>query len=223
MMIGSLRLVFMICSYRLPLSTVGDLSEQLAFPGIEANADLKHRLFFALLPRPVDAARISHRAQQLRGAAGLRGKPVSADRLHVSLHCLGEYPSLPERLVSAACEAGDAVCVPQFDVVFDCAGSFGGHGGRDKRPFVLWSTDEVDLLMLFHRALATAMAHVGLNKWTSPQYTPHITLLYDSRIAAQRAIETVRFRVHEFVLLDSLVRQGRQGRHVPIARWPLRG
>ena len=59
-----------------------------------------------------------------------------------------------------------------------------------------------------------------MSKWIAPQFTPHITLLYDSRIAAQRAIETVRFRVHEFVLVDSLIRQGR---YVPVARWPLRG
>ena len=197
-----------------------DLSEQLGLPGIEADADLKHRLFFALLPQPADAARIFHLGQQLRSAAGLRGKPVAADCLHVSLHGLGDYPDLPEQLVGAACEAGDAVRVPQFDVAFDCAGSFGGHGGRGKRPFVLWSTDEIDLLVLFHRGLATAMARAGLSKWIVPQFTPHITLLYDSRIAAPRAIDAVRFPVHEFVLVDSLIRQGR---HVPIARWPLRG
>jgi RNA 2',3'-cyclic 3'-phosphodiesterase len=202
------------------LGSVRDVSGQLALPGIEAGADLKHRLFFALLPPPADAARISHLAQQLRGAAGLKGKPVSADRLHVSLHGLGEYAGLPEQLVSAAREAGDTVCVPQFDVVFDCAGSFGGHGGRGKRPFVLWSTDEIDLLMLFNRALAKALAQAGLSRWIASQFTPHITLLYDSRIARQRAIEPVRFRVRELVLVDSLIHQGR---HVPIARWPLKG
>jgi RNA 2',3'-cyclic 3'-phosphodiesterase len=193
---------------------------QLALPGIEANGDPKHRLFFALLPPPADAARISHLAQQLRAADGLRGKPVSADRLHVSLHCLGEYPDLPEQLVSAAREAGDAVCVPQFDVVFDCAGSFGGHGGDGKRPFVLWSTDDIDLLVLFHHALAKAMAQAGLSRCIASQFAPHLTLLYDSRIAPQRTIEPVRFRVHEFVLIDSLIRLGR---HMTIARWPLGG
>jgi 2'-5' RNA ligase len=172
---------------------------------------------FSLLPPPAEAARISYLARQFRDAAGLRGKPVAADRLHLSLHCLGELPDLPEQLLSAACEAGDAVRVPQFEVAFDCAGSF---GGRDKRPFVLWSTDEIDVLALFHRALAKAMAQAGLSKRIASQFTPHMTLLYDRRIAAQRSIEPVRFRVHEFVLVDSLIRQGR---HVPIARWPLSG
>ncbi len=130
---------------------------------------------------------------------------------------------MPEQLVTAAREAGDSICLPQFDVAFDCAGSFGGHGGRDKRPFVLWSTDEVDLLMLFHRALAKAMAQAGLSRCIASQFTPHITLLYDGRIAAKRAIEPVRFRAHEFVLVDSLIREGLQGRHVVIARWPLGG
>jgi RNA 2',3'-cyclic 3'-phosphodiesterase len=205
------------------LSSVRDLSEQLDLPGMKAEADLKHRLFFALLPQPAEAARISRLAQKLRREAGLKGEPVSADRLHVSLHGLCERADLPEQLVTAAREAGDSICLPQFEVAFDCAGSFGGHGGRDKQPFVLWSTDEIDLLVLFHRALAKAMAQAGLSRCIAPQFTPHITLLYDSRIAARRAIETVRFRAHEFVLVDSLIRRGHPGRHVVIARCPLRG
>jgi RNA 2',3'-cyclic 3'-phosphodiesterase len=212
--------MFSLFSQVLFTGSVCDLSEQLGLPGIGADVDIEHRLFFALLPPPADASRIFRLAQRLRGEAGLKGKLVSADRLHVSLHGLGEYLCLPEQLVSAACEAGDAVCVPQFDIAFDCAGSLGGRGGRGKRPFVLWSTDEVDLLTLFHRALAKAMAQAGLSKWIVSHFTPHITLLYDSRIASQRAIETVRFRVHEFALVDSLIRHGR---YELIARWPLRG
>ena len=67
------------------------------------------------------------------------------------------------------------------------------------------------------------MAQAGLSTRIDSQFTPHITLLYDGRIAAKRAIETVRFRVHEFVLVDSLIRRGHPGRHVPIARWRLMG
>jgi hypothetical protein len=99
------------------------LSEQLGLPGLGRDAAFNHRLFFALLPQPPDASRIFQFGQRLRAESGLQGMPVPADRLHVSLHGFGDHPSLPERLVDAACRAGDALAAPQFEIAFDCAGA----------------------------------------------------------------------------------------------------
>ena len=178
-----------------------------------------HCPFFALRPSPPDASRSFRLGQKLRSDAGLNGRITSADRLHISLHGFGHHPYLPERLMEAACEAGEAVSFPEFDVTFDCAGSF-RSGASGKAPFVLRSRPELDAPLLFHRVLAAAMTRAGLRRRLASRFTPHMTLLYDHRVARQREIETVRFRVREFVLLDSLV--GRS-RHVPVACWQLKG
>jgi len=47
-----------------------------------------------------------------------------------------------------------------------------------------------------------------------------MTLLYDSCALQARTIDPVRWTMTEFVLVDSL--RGRT-RHVPLARWQLRG
>jgi 2'-5' RNA ligase len=211
-----IRRVFMICSHPTVERCV-PLSEQLGLPGFGRDQDLRHRLFFALLPSSRDASRIFRLAQQLREETGLKGRLVSAERLHVSLHGFGDHPYLPQRLVDAVCKAGDAVMVPPFEVAFDCAGSFRGNGGG-KRPFVVRSLHDIDALLLFHRALAKAMARAGLARWIAPHFAPHMTLLYDSCVAPQRAIETVRFPVQEFVLVHSLLRQGR---YISLARFSL--
>jgi RNA 2',3'-cyclic 3'-phosphodiesterase len=178
----------------------------------------RHNLFFALCPSPAEAARLHGLGLRLRRDAGLAGSVTSADRLHVSLHGLGEHRALPKRLVDAACEAGERLVFPRFVVTFDCAGSFrGGRGG--KWPFVLRSVHEIDALTLFHRALAMAMTHAGLRHFVATQFTPHMTLLYDRRFQRPRNIDAVCFVVRELVLVSSLTGQGR---HVRIGRWPLR-
>lgn len=149
----------------------------------------------------------------------MTGRLVPAERLHVSLHGLGDHPHLPQRLVAAAREAGDAVAAPQFEIAFDCAGSFGGNGGG-KRPFVLRSVHDIDVLLLFHRALANAMARAGLARRIAPHFAPHMTMLYDSRKAPQRAIDPVCFPVREFALVHSFLRRSR---YIFLARWPLGG
>ncbi|MDQ8731139.1 2'-5' RNA ligase family protein [Bradyrhizobium sp. LHD-71] len=194
---------------------------QKPFGFVEAGGptNASHCPFFAILPSRSDASRIVRHAQDLCRRAGLGGALRSADRLHISLHGLGLHRALPGHLVHAAREAGESVSFPEFDITFDCVGSF--RSGRDGRfPFVLRSLDDIDALSLFHRALAAAMTLVGLGRWISLQFTPHITLLYDTRFARPREIEGIRFRVREFALIDSLIGQSR---HATMARWPLKG
>jgi RNA 2',3'-cyclic 3'-phosphodiesterase len=195
-----------------------DMPEQLGFLDSEA-AGQRHVLFFALCPSDADASRIFRLGVCLRRRIGLKAQVLAAARLHVSLHGLGEFATPPKHLVDAACAAGRVVAFPPFEIAFDCAGSFRG-GTNGKWPFVLRALHDVDALTLFHRALGVAMTRAGLRHGVTPYFTPHITLLYDARFVAPRAIDPVRFVVREFVLLDSLI--GR-GRHLRIARWPLAG
>lgn len=189
------------------------MPEQLSFAGFDAAPQPTDRLFFAIYPDPETAARIAGLAGRLRDEHGMKGRPLAAERLHVTLHHLGDYVGAPRGVVDVAIEAAAAVAKPAFDIVFDRAASF--HGRPRNRPFVLRGGDGV---MAFQQALGVAMMKAGLGRWAEQHFTPHVTLLYDDLCIAEQAIEPVGWTAREFVLVHSLL--GRT-QHIPLARWPL--
>jgi 2'-5' RNA ligase len=193
------------------------MAKQLSLMGFE-DAQPTDRLFFAIFPDANSAARIARLAEGLRDSHGLRGKPLASDRFHITLHHLGDHVGLPQSIVAAACEAGANVTMPQFDVAFDQVGGFAR--GTGNRPFVLQGGDGLAALALFQRVLGTAMMKAGLKRWTETSFTPHVTLLYDDQEVARYSVETIGWTVKEFVLVQSLLGQTR---HIPLARWQLRG
>jgi RNA 2',3'-cyclic 3'-phosphodiesterase len=168
------------------------------------------RLFFAVVPDAVAAARISRLAHVLKHAHQFDGKVIEPGRLHVSLFFLGE---LSEQIVRVACEAAAEVRVPPFEVLFDRSVSF--RGGPGNRPLVLVGDKGLDWLKSFRRTLGIVMARKGLRYLTKKDFTPHVTLLYADRNVEEQPIEPVRWTVNEFVLIHSM-----HG-HVHLARWPL--
>lgn len=192
------------------------MSEQLSLAGFDSAPQPTDRLFFALFPDADTAAHIARFAQRVRGEHGLKGRPLAAARLHITLHHLGDYIGLPHRIVAAAGEAAATVAMPPFDVAFDRAASFCRQ--PRSRPFVLHAGDGVAALTALHLALSTAMNNPGLGRPAASQYAPHLTLLYDDLCIVEHAIEKISWTAREFVLVHSLL--GRT-RHVQLARWPL--
>jgi 2'-5' RNA ligase len=190
------------------------------------------RLLFAVYPEPqVAATRIAPLAQRLRSELNLRGKPIATERLHATVHFLGDYAALPPDLVSAARAAGSALRMAPFEVTFDRVASFNNRSRN--RPLVLKDGGTgsgasssglvgggIRSLRDFHHALGEALLGVGLGRWASPVFTPHVTLLYDDRAVEETPVEDIGWTVREFVLVHSLLGGGR---HVALARWPLTG
>jgi 2'-5' RNA ligase len=172
-------------------------------------------LFFAVYPDHAAATRIARLAARLREEHGLTGRPFAVERFHATLHHLGSHAGVPALLFSAASEAAATIAMPPFEVVFDRVESF---PRRARLPFVLCGGDGVAGLAGLQRALGAALKGAGLAPLVKPDYTPHLTLLYDDRRIPVRAVEPIAWTVHELVLVRSLL--GR-GQHVPIARWPL--
>jgi 2'-5' RNA ligase len=170
-------------------------------------------LFFSIFPDLAAAVRIANTAEHFRRAYALNGAPLLTDRFHVTVYGLGNYDGLPRSVVAKAIEAGAAITAVPFGVVFDRVTSFAGSDA-----LVLCGGDGVDGLLMFHQSLAIAMRKSGL--YTSLQFTPHITLLYDGRRIEEQFIEPIRWTVREFVLVHSL--HGRT-KHIPLERWPLHG
>ena len=174
------------------------------------------RLFFAVFPDAATATRVHELAAALRLQHRLKGRLVDVDRLHVTLHHLGDFAGLPADLVAAARRAGDCLSMPSFEACFDRVGSFTAQPRN--RPFVLRGDAALADLVALRTTLGTHMAANGLARHARSAFTPHMTLLYDDRAIGDAAIEPIRWQVRELVLVHSLLGQRT---HVALARWPL--
>jgi 2'-5' RNA ligase len=184
------------------------------------------RLFFALFPSEEAISQIVKTSQQLRDEHGLTGKSLSNDRLHVTLHHVGDYAGgLPNGLVEAAQDVAAKIAMSAFEVTFDRAMSFAGRPRN--RPFVLRGNENVKqgsegglaALMAFQKTMYLAMCRAGLQgPRANAKFAPHVTLMYDDQGISEQAVEPVSWSAHDFVLVHSLLGQTR---HIHLGRWPI--
>ena len=181
------------------------------------------RLFFALFPSDEAIPQIVKTSQQLRDEHGLTGKSLSNDRLHVTLHHVGDYAGgLPNGLVETAQDVASTMAMPAFEVTFDRAMSFAGRPRN--RPFVMRGNERINgglsALMAFQKTMYLAMCRAGLQgPRANAKFAPHVTLMYDDQGIPEQAVEPVSWTAHDFVLVHSLLGQTR---HIHLGRWPAR-
>jgi 2'-5' RNA ligase len=195
---------------------------QLTLPGFEApNLALEHRLFFALVPDPLTAEHIAGVGEGVCSQLGIRSKLLRTERLHITLHHLGDFPNVPEVIVARACAAAASLVVPPFEVTFDRVLSFKGRPGH--RPLVLTGETGLNPLIDFQQALGEALGKAlgkaGL-RLSRARFTPHLTLLYDEGKFDPRPIEHITWTVRDFVLIHSWLGKTL---YVEKGRWPLKG
>lgn len=177
------------------------------------------RLFFALLPDAAAIARIEKLVNDLQGDFGLKGKPLGAQRFHVTLHVVGDFPHFPQAHADASVRVAQAAtAMPTFKLCFDRVGSFSRNARN--MPLVLLGDDGLVGVRALQQALDLAMAQIGLGHGLREHHSPHLTLLYDDRHVAAQPIEPITWTAREFVLVRSLIGQSR---HEVLARLPLRG
>ncbi|HQT99556.1 MAG TPA: 2'-5' RNA ligase family protein [Acidimicrobiales bacterium] len=175
------------------------------------------RLFFAVYPDADTAADISRLAQALCCEHALRGKPARSERLHVTLHFLGDYAGLPQALIISAKQSVDRVEASAFEVKFDRVSSFPGR--TRKHPLVLRGGAGLQCLFAFQRQIGERLAAAGLGRFLDQPFIPHLTLLYDEQVLTSRPTEPVTWMVREFLLVHSVPARGEQQ---VLGRWPLR-
>lgn len=168
-------------------------------------------------PDPQAAQRIIELAETLRAKHGSRGKPIPANRVHVTLHHLGDYCGLPESLIETASTAAARIAMPPFEVALDCIGSFPGRG---KRPCVLRNeaAGTNQALHALQSDLGARLRDAGLGRHIERRFTPHVTLLYDEREVSPEIVQPIVWTVSSFALVHSLL--GR-GEHRVLAAWDL--
>ncbi|MEH0164704.1 2'-5' RNA ligase family protein [Paucibacter sp. JuS9] len=174
------------------------------------------RLFFALRPDAATVAAVSRRLDGLRKELGLKGRPLLAEHLHISLHHVGDFESFPADLVHRLLEAAQAVHAPAVPICLDALLSF-GRTNRRNNPLALLAGEPLEPLRAFHRSLGVHLQSAGITGLQG-RFTPHLTLLYDDALIELRAIEPLRWTATEFMLIDRLIGQTRQ---VVLGRWPL--
>ena len=190
---------------------------QLSLDGFEP-ATATDRLFFALLPDAAAREAIAQLAMALPVQHALKAQPIDAQRLHVTLHYLGEYAGLPQEVLDRATAAAERVRTAPFEVVFDHAASFDTRNNR--RPHVLRCGEDFAALASFRRALGEALVRQRWKLDAAADFIPHVTLLYDTQAVARQPVEPVRWIASDFALVRSLVGHGR---HEVIGRWRLVG
>ncbi len=157
------------------------------------------RLFFAVVPELEASLQIGRMVDGFIAERELKGARIRADRLHISLHHIGDYKRLKSATVYAAKLAGDAVSARPFDMEFHAAETF--DTGRDRRPLVLLG--QGDALFAFQEILGSAMQKNGLRP--AGDFKPHMTLLYGSTKVPQQPIDPIRLHVKGFTLIHSEV------------------
>ena len=171
------------------------------------------KLFFAIRPDADAAVEIDRIGAALDQRLRIGGDPLMPDRLHITLHVIGEFDETPRAVIDAAIQAGDAVVANTFDVVFDRAMTFVGA-----KAYVLGGGEGVESVKAFWLKLGIELANI-FSSFKKSSFTPHMTLSYKGRAVAEHPIEPIRWIASEFVLIDSHVGETH---HEVVGRWPLR-
>jgi 2'-5' RNA ligase len=178
------------------------------------------RLFLALFPPAAQADQLAALSVEQRAACGLSGRPLRADRLHITLHHVGDHAGFPPGLVDAAMAAAARVKVPPFEVRVNQAMSFAGRGKRRNLPFVLLADRALEGVWTLQRALGLELAKARLGRHVEKDFVPHVTMLYDDVAVPQHDVPPVSWLATDFVLVHSLIGQTK---HIHLGRWPLQG
>lgn len=199
----------------LAVRKLGHADRQLILPRLGAKrAD---NIFFALRPDMTAAREADGIADDFIKRHGLLGKPLGLPRYHVSVHGLGTFDGRNPGIELKAEDAARRIECIAFPIRFGRAMSFAGKDGR--QPLVLVASDENEELFEFHCRLGDAMRWSGLARKVRRAFTPHMTLLYDSRMMPEQEIEPLQWEVQAFCLIHS--QQG-LSRHRELRRWPMR-
>jgi len=172
-------------------------------------------LFFALLAPPEVAQRLVAGVPELQRQHGLGGRPIGAERLHVTLCAAAKAVGcdMPTEFIEAARAVARGVRHAAIELRFDHAETFTNSGA-----VVLTGAGNAAVTAL-SRLLVGPLKRNGLAGEGGS--SPHLTLFYDKRHRLEAVpVEPVSWTSVDFVLLLSHVGQSR---YDELGRWPLLG
>jgi RNA 2',3'-cyclic 3'-phosphodiesterase len=165
-----------------------------------ATGPARRRLFFALWPEPGLQSAVAAAGAQAAAAAGIHGRTVPPERLHLTLLFLGDLDAAGEQRARAV---ASAVVAPAFDLVLDQAGSF-------YRSRVLWvgTRHAPPALTALWLALRDGLADPA-GRHNRGALAPHVTCLRDiDRPLRVTPIAPLAWPVRGFALVHSQLKKG---------------
>lgn len=176
-----------------------------------------HRLFFALFPDAETAQAIARVVDGLRAAKTIRGRWTAPERQHVTARFLGDHGHDAPAVIERARAAAALVRCAAFEVAFDRIATF---RGRFQCPCVLRCPADAETgVQRLWRGLGDTLAAAGIECRAESNFIPHLTIAYADRMLGDPLpIDPLRWRAHEFALVDSS-----RSEHRVIERWPLSG
>jgi len=166
------------------------------------------RLFFAVWPAPAAAGELARVGESLAGIVG--GRPVPADKIHMTLAFLG---SLAEEQTGAAVLAASTVKGREIRMAIDSVGSF-------RRSRVGWaapSQPDAPLAEL-QATLAGALRARGF-ALEDRAFAPHVTLVRKiGKPVPRTPVAPVEWRSNAFTLVESTG----DGRYEVMESWGLK-
>jgi len=166
---------------------------------------MSRRLFLAIDPDEPTRSRLGTLATNLRRRIERRGGPrvtwVAPDRMHVTVHFLGEVEEDRAEAIIAA--MAPPIDVAAFTLTIDRLGAFPDLG----RPRVVWACGPADpAIREVHRRMGERLAACGCVLDARP-FSPHVTLGRMRERGALPALSAVdppiRFRVARLTLYES--------------------
>jgi|GEM_PF-2519147 len=168
-----------------------------------------HAIFFAAVP-PEEIKDEIAAAWQIAGTSDRFRRRT----LHMSILDVMNTKTVDESLLFSLQNNIANLSLNQFTVVFDRIMAFGGGA------IVLGTADASTEANTLAADLQRQLVRNGIKPKGSVKVTPHVTMAYGARFPETRMLRApVHWTVTDLVLIDSLFGQGR---HVPLARWPLR-
>lgn len=177
----------------------------------------RHNLFFAVMVPSEHSAEFTGRFQNFQKIYPFRGKPIGADRLHLSVYAAYRGDDLPNEVVQVAIQTGDAIRFAPFSLSFDTALTY--RNRRSKMPFVLAAKENTEAVNGLRLQIGSAYSRKrGGASYRHRPISPHVTLIWDNIIVPTQQIEPVSMIVQEFALVDSHIGKSR---YEIVRRWPL--
>lgn len=201
--------------YRLPFEDV-----RTSLPQMDDDIwGRKNDVFFVVQPEPDKAARTAAVAAELKRRFELQGKLRPTHIFHISLLNIGAYGDLPPGVIQVIRSSVSAIeTMAPFEVAFDRVMSF---RGKSSSPLVMRCCRGVGELASLRNALGTVLVDAGATRGRRASFTPHATLLYDSAMVPETALdEPLHWNVRKVALVRSLVGKSR---YQPLAGWMLGG
>lgn len=157
------------------------------------------RYFYAILPEPGARDLTCASAALMKASLQLRGRPISARRLHLTCHFIGRHAGRSADLESRAIAAGDRLDAAAFRIVFDHARSLERDGVA---PCVFAASTVPPALTALHRRLRAADDDpTPFAREASPRFVPHVTWLYsEDRIHGAMPITPIAWEARRVVL-----------------------